>query len=300
MKIVAIMPVRNEAWVLGFSLRALLRIADHVVVLLHNCTDESRAITSKVGREHPGRVTFLDRNDSGVWQEMDNRQELLDLVRELKGTHVLTIDADEAVTANLIPSMRSSEHATGIIEAMPAGHNLQIPWIQCRGGSIERFIISGQWAQQDVSIGFVDHSTYHWKAQRDGYQHHHRAPMGMPELPHRPLGPAFLNRWQVPDVGGLLHLQMVSERRLRAKQALYVMNERLRWPEREMPDYAGTVNAPGHVLGYCPPQWWDGYNDILKYLHVDAEPWQSGECLRLWELHGAKTFKGLDLFGVVG
>ena len=44
MKLVGLMPVRNEAWCLGFTLRVALRWCDEVVVCDHGCTDESRAI----------------------------------------------------------------------------------------------------------------------------------------------------------------------------------------------------------------------------------------------------------------
>jgi hypothetical protein len=36
----------------------------------------------------------------------------------------------------------------------------------------------------------------------------------------------------------------------------------------------------------------------MKYLDVDAEPWQEAEVRRLVAEHGRETFAGLDLFGV--
>ena len=121
--------------------------------------------------------------------------------------------------------------------------------------------------------------------------------MGKPIAAHMPLG---------RDVrkGGILHGQMVSDDRLRWKQALYVMQETLRWPGRKTPQelnamYGPTVHVPlPHHLTSVPSAWWEPYAHLMKYLDVDAEPWQKSECQRLWKEHGPEKFAGLDLFGV--
>ena len=59
MKIVATIPVRNEDWCLGLTLRALLRWVDSVVVLDHASTDGTREILAEVDAEHPGRLATL-------------------------------------------------------------------------------------------------------------------------------------------------------------------------------------------------------------------------------------------------
>lgn len=295
-RLICIMPVRNEAWIIGLTARAILRWCDEIVCLLHRSRDRSLHILGQVASEHPGRVHWIIE-ESEQWEEMRHRQALLDSARARGATHVAMIDADEIVTGNMLPSIRS------IVEQTPGGATLQIPWIQlCH--SMTRFISDGQWASQDCSMAFPDDTRACW-AQRDGYDYHHRHPMGRPDHFHRPLGPAFIGRWREPDGGGLMHMQMVSERRLRAKQALYVMSEVLRWPGRKTPkalnemygpSVHGALAAPKQAV---PKQWWEPYADLMRYVDYADEPWQQREVERLWRTHGPEPFAGLDVFGVL-
>ena len=98
-----------------------------------------------------------------------------------------------------------------------------------------------------------------------------------------------------------MHLQFAAERRLRAKQALYKINEILRWPERRtvaevnaMYDQTTTPAAP--EFGPAPESWWYGLGHLRSLIDLDAEPWQEAEVKRLVAEHGA--FAGLDLYGV--
>jgi hypothetical protein len=294
MKIVAIMPARNESWIIGLSARALLRWADELVILDHCSDDGSREREWGIALEYPGRLTVLTDNDP-TWHEMAHRQRLLECARDRGATHVVTIDADEVVAGNLMPHMRD------IVEDLPPGMVLQLPWITCRD-SIYQQHRSGLWAQQHASAAFVDDPVLCWK-QRNGYDFHQRAPMGQAEVPFRPITHAG---------GGILHLQYSSRRRLLAKQALYKMTEVIRWPGR---DSLAVINqrydwsvygAPQKPVGEAvfdlapiPLEWWAGYEHLMQYLDVDAEPWQEAECRKLLGVYGGEKFAGLDLFGVV-
>lgn len=286
-KIVAILPVRSEAWCIGLTLRALLMWVDEAVIAFHNCTDESAGIVCDIKQESDKSVLMYWEN-SQDWQEMAQRDRLLNHARARGATHVVIIDADEVVSGNLLLSIRR------MVEETPRGSVLQLPWVQLKG-STQTYIASGMWSQQCASAAFPDDPAYHWAA-RNGYDHHHRHPMGKPLNFHMSLG---------RDVrkGGCLHLQMASDKRLRAKQSLYVMQETLRWPGRSTPAqlnamYGPTAYAPGATLAPVPAEWWAPYEPLMKYLDVDAEPWQLAECRRLWREHGPEKFAGLDLFGV--
>lgn len=294
MKLVAIMPVRNEAWILGSSLRALLMWVDEVAVLCHACTDASLNIMGELQSEVPGRIHLAISSDP-LWEEMDHRQLLLECARVNGATHIVTVDADEILSGNLLPSIQSW------VEQTPVNAILQVPWVSCRG-ALDRYHTSGIWSQQDVSIAWRDNPRCHWAA-RNGYHFHHRHPMG----------PSFIAYTRIRGVqrGGLMHLQFVSDRRLRAKQALYLMQEVTRWPGRMKPEelnrmyglavYGSYDSAkPDLQTAQAPAEWWAPYQHLMRYIDVDAEPWQEAECRRLWKEHGAATFSGLDLFGVVG
>jgi hypothetical protein len=288
MRLIAIMPVRSEDWILGLSLRALLLWCDEVIVGLHACTDRSQEIAQEVAEE-TARVTTSVIGDD-VWHEMSHRQGLLNIARDIGATHIAIVDADELLTANLLPLIR------GAVTSVPQFSIFQLPWI-CLAGDLTKYWARGVWGEQQASAAFQDHSIWHWKAQgKEGYEHHHRHPMGKAFVPWRPVSRRD---------GGLMHLQFLSRHRLMAKQALYKIQEAIRWPGRE-PIYEINQKYDYAVYGgaqfqeaLVPAEWWHGYEDLMDYLHIDAEPWQEAEAKRLYAEHGAAKFKGLDLFGVV-
>ncbi len=258
-KIVAILPVRNEGWILGASLRALLMWVDECVVSLHNCTDDSFDIAREVWKE-TGRVG-VTHWDGERWDEMQQRQTLLETAREFKATHIVTVDADEILTGDLLPTIRQR------IEALPLGVMLRMPLLNLRG-SLNRVHNTGLWGSPDMntSVAFRDEPGIHWPAAAD-YQHHCREPKG--------------RTWAMPQptarTAGLLHLQFVSDRRLKAKQFLYALNDRLRWPGRDVTMYARTVRehfaAPG-IGAPVPDSWWAPYAHLAHYMDINREPWQ--------------------------
>lgn len=292
-RLVCTMPVRNEDWILGLSLRAVLLWCDAVVILDHASEDDSRAIMEEVAVENPGRVLILDEADP-QWNEMAHRQRLLEAARSEKATHIVMVDADEVLTGNLLPVIRNKVIAT------PPGATMQLPW-QCLRGGIDQYHADGTWGTADVSMAFKDEPRCYWKA-RNGYDFHHRHPMGRPNLPWRPA---------LRSDGGLMHLQFVDDRRLRAKQALYKMLEVTRWPGREpvpvvnrmynVAVYGSEYQAlAGHGrMNWAPAEWWEVYKSLMQHLKLGAEPWQERECRKLWEQYSGEVFRGLDLFGVI-
>ncbi len=291
MKIVAIMPVRNEAWCLSLTARAILKWVDELVILDHYSTDASREIEDQIAEEFCGRVfVFIDLDP--VWREMEHRQRLLNNARGLSATHVVILDADEILTGNLLPDIRARiEQATQPMSV------LQLPGYNLRGG-IHQYHSTGIWAQRWFSVAFKDHPCAGWSGDRL----HHREPF-----------PAYHTFQPIMQGGGgVLHLWGASERRLAAKQALYKVTERIRWPAksvREIDNYynLGMYSAASKGTGFTdqwnfapvPAAWWAGYEDLMQYLDVDAEPWQEAECRKLIKEHGRERFAGLDLFGVV-
>jgi hypothetical protein len=298
MKLIGLLLVRNEDWVLGVSLRALLLWCDAVVVLLHACSDLSSDIVEQVIRENDkGRVIML-REFNQDWHEMRDRQQVLEWARGAGATHLALVDADEILTGNLLPNIRD------MVEQIPPRSILQLPWV-CLARGIDRYYAAGYWYNSWISCGCADASELHWSSEeRDGYDFHHREPMGAKFTAYRPVQ-------QSPHPahhgGGLLHLQFVSERRLRAKQALYKIVEVTRWPGRDTVavinkryDLAVYQSDPANIQTVTvPEEWWAPYAHLMKHLDLAAVPWQEESCRRMITQHGRATFQGLDLFGVV-
>ena len=308
MKLVGLMVTRNSDWIIGFSLRAALLWCDSVVVLMHRCnldtesviyaaildTDEDKGEfpIGSVGRLINRRVFILE-DFSEEWEEMRMRQAMLVKARGLGATHIALIDDDEVLTADLLPPIRR------MVERTSDGQVLMLPWLQLRQNGLKDdmaetgVMSSGMWAKAWASLAFKDNPVYHW-ATRGGYDLHHRHPMG-----------ATL-QWNIPFEGrdsGLMHYQFASRRRLIAKQYLYQLTEMKRWPGRRSAadvreQYSLTVReSDAAQLSPIPASWIAGYEDLLQYLHINAEPWQEAECKRLLS-ENPRLGDGLNDFGL--
>ena len=315
MKIIGLMAARNESWILGLSARAALMWLDELVILDHASTDKTAQIGFDVRAEHPGRVVQL-YEENQVWEEMRHRQRMLDEARLRGATHICYIDADEILTGNLLDPVhgQTAKRIYGLFSICPPNSILQIPWLALRG-SIGQVHVSGPWADNQVaSFGFVDSPELGWKARgEEKYDFHHRAPMGRPLVPWTPLGNMNPLVRQLRNAG-LMHVQFVQGRRLRAKQALYKVTEVLRWPGREPVEMVdqrynlavyGQYKTPGPGwqgpmgLAEAPMDlWWGPYAHLMCHLDTKQVPWQEAEVLKALEEHGPKRFAGLDLFGI--
>ena len=289
MKLIGMMPVRNEDWVLGLSLRVALMWCDEVVVLLHACTDFSEDIARAVGREHPGRV-HITRNMVGTWKEFEHRQDMLDVARAHGATHLAIVDADEVVTGNAVGDLKN------YCLSMPAGVIMHLPGYNLRN-SVNQYHENGVWGNRWFSTAFADDPALGW----EGEGFHHREPHG------RPLRPVRLLE---QGLGGVMHLWGASYPRLVAKHACYKLTERILDPSKDVMvidrEYSQAIHGRGamdnpRVWDYAdvPKEWWAPYAHLMEHLYVDAVPWQIAECKRLVEKHGVEITKGLDLFGVV-
>ncbi len=281
---------------------------DELILLDHWSTDRSREIMNQVDAEHPRRVIIRDWRTQ-EWTEMAMRQSMLFEARERGATHIVLVDADELLTGNLLSESGAVAESFGGLSwireycvSMPPRDLFLLPWV-CLARGIDRYYSTGPWFDAYASTVFKDSPELHWQT-RKGYDLHHRHPMGREFKHYMPIS-QHANPSQ--HQGGLMHLQFLSERRLRAKQALYQVIEVLRWPGRMTPEelakmYGQAVykSDPAKIpTSIVPEAWWAPYWDLLKYLDVDSAPWQEAEVRRLVAEHGKEKFQGLDLFGVV-
>ncbi len=278
MNLVAVMPVRNEAWVLGASLRVALRWCDSVVVLAHCCTDTSVDIIMDVESEHPNRVLLVDEPDPH-WQEMNHRQRLLECARNVKATHVAIVDADEIITANRVSTIRKE------IEELKPGVCLNVG-LPCVWRDLEHYRVDpGLWSERyDLSLAFADSPGLSWS--QDGYDHHHRHPKGSTPVKQQVNG------------GGVMHLQWANWGRLVAKQVWYQMMEMLKYPEKPLGrfhfiHYGKAMDETWLQLAEIPGEWWGTYSWLKHFVDLKSPGWHLQECRRLVRECGVERFNGV-------
>jgi hypothetical protein len=277
------MPVRNEEWILRASISAALQWVDELLVLCHACEDRSVAIA----RSFP-RVSVCPVHDP-AWAEMAHRQQLLAYGRALGGTHFALVDADEILTANALGDVR------GEIGDLEPGECLDVPMIPVWGGLGTRRADDCVWSRAWLTLAFRDAPGLSWRPRGDGYEHHHRAPYGALRPSAHPVAPTLERGF-----GGVMHLQFADRARLRAKHALYKMQEVVRWPGRECASavdarYNQALDERGLALAPVPPEWWEGYD--VEGITLGGVPWQRAMCRELMRRHGPEAFRGLELWG---
>lgn len=288
MKLIGLMPCRNEDWVLGLTARAALMWCDELILWLHSCTDGSRDIAVAVAHEHPGRVIIDVANDP-TWAEMSHREQMLELARERGATHIAMVDADEILTGNLIGAHILSLYNR--IKHCGASHIFQIPLYNLRHG-ISQYHANGLWGNRIVSVAFADDPALHWAGDR----FHHREPMGK-----RLTGFTPINQGD----GGVMHLWGSSVDRCRAKHRLYRITERIRWPDKDVRNIERTYSqwekgglredVSRWTFKEVPVAWWSPYEHLMKHLDIDRPNWQDAECERLIAQHGRDYFRGLSV-----
>lgn len=288
MKLIGCMAARNEEWCIYLSARAALRWCDELVILDHASVDRTPEIIEQVANENIGRVGVITCPDP-KWDEMAHRQLMLMAARNAGATHIAIVDADEVLTGNMLPTAGGHYPFCQI----PADHVLQLPLYNLRGG-INRYHSNGLWGQRWVSVAFKDSPELNWQ----GDCFHHREPFGAALQPYRPIA---------QGQGGVMHLWGASERRLKAKHALYQITERMRWPKRNVDSvrrmyslWRSAGDAGDKVpweLAEVPEAWWAPYGEMpyIPGLWLDQDPWQEKVVRSL--ARGCDT-KGLDLFGL--
>jgi hypothetical protein len=284
MRIIALMLVKNEDWIIGASLRMALEWCDGAVIMDDDSKDGTMDEILDICAASPKDTSVILKSSSfEYWNEMDLRQELLVAGREFKGTHYALIDADEMITANILPDIR------GIFSEIQIGEVLNVPMVPIWRDLDHYRNDASVWSRSQLSIGFADTPALHWKA-RNGYHHHHRAPFGVSTQRMHPLAN-----------GGAMHLQFANWKRLKAKHAWYKMTEKLRWPDKEPvhklnAKYNQALDETNIKVSQCPKDWWK--EDHKQRINLDGQPWFEEECRKLLEEHGPEKFEGLELWGV--
>ncbi len=123
MKIVGLVPFKNESKALCSCLKGLAPYVDATVCLDDNSTDDSCEIVRSL--ETVCRVEALLKAPSSVHCEGANRNHLLDKGRVLGGTHFVVVDVDEQLTATC---MLNAVFKEALASCAP-GEGVALPWL---------------------------------------------------------------------------------------------------------------------------------------------------------------------------
>ena len=281
MRIIGLVPGRNESQRLAFCLRALARYTDAIVYLDDFSEDDSVKVVESLAAEC--RVERILRKDRWYRDEPGDRNRLLDAGREIGGTHFIAVDADEAFTANCA----NGDYLRRLILALQPGDQLTVNWIQL-------------W--RDVGQFRFDDSVWTWNYKGvifcdDGLCRHYS------DFIHTPRVPANLSG-QVHRLSGyahgLMHFQFVNWRNLMVKQAWYRCLEHIRDPQKTVAAinerYAASKDERGLRLRIAPLEWLTGYPFFDVTMVNESESWREKQIHQWFNQYGQSHFKNLDIW----
>ena len=277
MRLIALMVVRNESWVVGASLRAALRWCDGAAILLDRCTDATVEIVREIAKETAKEILVSETDEAEHWDEMHHRQRNLEDGRGMGGTHFAIVDADEILTHNNLADVRVW------FSWLEAGEVLDVPMI-APWKSLDAYCPHTRGV---ITLGFMDKLGMGWAPRgEEQYHHHNRPPHGM------------TRRVTAECDGGVFHLQFAAWDRFIAKHRHYLMSECLRWqyPVAELNEKYSWWSKPPHGtdLKPVPDEWWGDYGGEID---LNAPVWYEREIQRMLREYGAERFAGLQLLG---
>jgi glycosyltransferase involved in cell wall biosynthesis len=278
-KVIALLPVRNEAYILGCYLSSVGKIADQIIAFDHGSTDESVELLRSAGADvEIGQPPSL----SGGRDLARQRQRLLERGRAADGTHFILLDADEAFTAPFAAAGR------GRLASMDPGEKLLLRWLALwKDRSVYRdddSVWSGAWKDfvfcDDGVSSYDAHDPFHETRTPDTTEEKRR-------------------EVQLDD-GAVLHFQFAAWHRFEMKQAWYKCWERVvteKSPLEINRTYRATLDEDALRTTPVPSSWYEGIAVPDELESMDAG-WYGDEILDWFDRFGASHFEPLEIWHV--
>jgi hypothetical protein len=274
-KIVALLPFKNEEWILPTYLSNVVPWVDEIIAIDDQSTDSGSQILSECPK-----VTVV-RNEEILesgWPEYNIRLKLLELGRAAGGTHFVCLDADETFSSNFVPIARR------VIDN--PGQKVAMQWLAL-WKSVEHYRDDGSvW-----SNNFKDFIVYDQPDLGHDY-----AFLGVGRTP----GPNDDERWLRlnPKHGTVFHYQFAHWTNFQLKQAWYRCSELLKGlPVGAINSkYSITLEDPTTKVTEIPESWRSGVPqpEITKV----PPSWHLGVIKQWFQEHGPERFAPLQIWHI--
>lgn len=274
MKIIALLPFKNEAWILPTYLSSVSKIADKIIALDDNSTDKGADILKEAGAEV---ITLNTKSETFVNMSL-RRQKLLEAGRKAGGTHFIWLDADETFSANFIPRARE------VIAKLSPGQKMTLRWINFWGNE-EHYL-----NDKKSPLGYI------WKDFiycDDGKDEFINKSISESRTPGNTLNTLKLDE----TTGVILHWAYSDWETVQHKQAWYQCVELIegkRSPFRINVSYSFTKKYSGLETKLVPDHWMDG---IVKPINHRGK-FHLKQIEEFFQTYGIKYFERLDIWHI--
>lgn len=284
MKIVGVLPVKNDAWFVEKAAKSLSMWADYVMIFDESSTDGSELIYRKL--ELIGNIEIIRNRPKFNFTTPDLRNYMLNAARKFEGNNlIIEIHADEVMSAEILKSCIRNK----LTEGLKPGEALMLPWTTLWKTPTSFRNDSSVWANNYCWFGYVDDRNVQFTGS----------------VFHGPRAPeSFLKNKKVVSGLEVIHYQFVNLANERSKQALYQIFERNHFPERNVEwvnkRYAVAFDERGLSVEQISPEkimpWVDRGIDLLEeYPDTDLN-WRDVEVLKNFERYGLNRYKDLNIW----
>ena len=275
MKIIGLIPVRNEEWILPTCVTSLRKFCDDIIAFDDNSTDSSVEILKSLG------VSVYHNKNLGMWGDVErsNRENLLKLGRERGGTHFVCVDADECFTSNF------EANAKELISKLRPGQKLSLQWMALWRDMRAFRNDSSIWSNNFKDFIVYDTGSLSYD---DGFLC----------VGHTPGSNNSTWIKITREQGSVLHFQFSHWNRFQIKQAWYQCTERIK-----------LKNVEDIRSKYCivldddykntPLESWEIENVLMPYRSDDiVDDWHLADIYNWFDQYGIEFFKPLNIWHI--
>jgi len=280
MKVIVVMPVRNEEWILEKSLKAASYFADHIIVGDQGSIDRTPGICKKFPK-----VVYLI-NPEEYPGEKNRRQILLDKTRELfeKGNIIFCLDADEIPTANILENSSWKD----FLVSLKTGQSVRLEWVSLWRNPKKYCYDKSVWKKSFRYFIFKDDGKANYAL---GNVHESKIPS------------AFLKNYLKYEDVKIMHFHFVLWSRMLSKQQHCRIMEKRVFPRKSFlainARYWSTKDERNMILKDVSNSWLKGWQNKginLENFSENRLYWFDIEILQDFKEYGTKYFKWLDIW----
>lgn len=279
MRLIALMPVKNEKWIIERNLNTLVNFCDLIIIADQQSSDGTAEFLKNFS---PKVITI---NNPARFHSTKIRWHLLEVSRAYLGNNfIFSPDADEIFSSNILdPNILDQ------ITNQAPGVAVQVPWIQLWRHPLFWRNDASTWANRWMTAGFRDDRRVKYSPILASNDHNWRIPC--------------CRHLQRATKVKLLHYQFVLFERMLSKQRWYRVIEAMEHGNAQaqrINHYYGVTRDERRLhLDPVEEDWLSGWRKLgldLENFEVLPLYWYDVEVLRFFSERGPAYFASLDIW----
>lgn len=277
MKTIVLIPVKNEDWILGSTLKNIAPFVDHVIIADQNSTDETVRICQEFANVIVVKNELKGHSNQVRWLLLDEARKIAD------NSLIICIDADEIISPDAIVEMKKAIETK---QAIP-GDVFRFRWIQLWKSNVQ-YMNDGAWRDSYKNIAFIDNKGIN-EYKKDFVINDHTS-----RVPDTNIGKEILVSYP------LLHFQFVPWQRNQLKQAWYRCSELIngaRNAKRINNTYRVTMLLGDFKIHDVESRWINNL-ELPDNLDNVTKSWHLNEIIGFFDKYGIEFFEDLQIWHV--